>query len=67
MRTFPSTLFNKLFMSCSIPSNTFSSTLEQSESIDSLEDALEECVALINEKYGFTVVYLYSGGKINDQ
>ena len=40
-----------------IPANTLASTLEQSESIYALEDALEECVALINEYDGFTVVY----------
>ena len=67
MRTFSSTCFNKLFMTGPIPANTLTSNLEQSESSDALEDALEECVALINENDGFTVVYWYSRGEINDQ
>ena len=60
MWTFSSTCFDKLFMSGPIPSNTLASTLEQSESSDYLEDTLEECVALINENDGFTLVYWYS-------
>ena len=54
-------------MSGPIPSNTLASTLEQSESSDAIEDALEECVDLINEKDGFTVVYWYARVEINDQ
>ena len=50
-----------------IPANTLASTLEKSQSSDAIEDELEECVALINENDGFTVVYWYSQGKINNQ
>ena len=67
MPTLSSTCFNKLFMPGKIPSNTLTSTLEQSDSSDALEYTLKECVALINKKDGFTVVYWYSRGQIKNK
>ena len=49
MRSFSSANFNKLFMSEPMSASQFASNLDQSEASDSIEDALEECVALMNQ------------------
>ena len=58
---------NCLFMDKVIPPNTTVSSLEQTEATGVLEEAIHNCVELINDNGGFEIVLWYSRGEINDQ
>lgn len=67
VRDFSSTNFNSLFMDRPIPPNTNVTALEQTDSSEVLDQAISDCVDIINENGGFQVVLWYSRGEINDQ
>jgi hypothetical protein len=67
MNNFSSTKFNRLFMDKVIPPNTTVASLEQTEETGILEEAIENCLSLINDNGGFEVLLWYSRGAINDQ
>ena len=50
-----------------IPPNTMVTGLEQTEASKKLDEAIENCIAEINENGGFKVLLWYSRGEINDQ
>ena len=67
MDNFSSIKFNRLFMDKVIPPNTVLSLLENTEATGSLNEAIEECMTLINNNGGSEVVLWYSRGEMNDQ
>mmetsp|Transcript_16587 Transcript_16587/g.18921 ORF Transcript_16587/g.18921 Transcript_16587/m.18921 type:complete len:375 (+) Transcript_16587:144-1268(+) len=64
MNSFSSSKFNDTFLNGPIPANTDYSTLTHNER---LNDAIQNCIELINENDGFTVVFWYNRGEMNDQ
>ena len=68
MRSFSSNRFNlDTFQDKSFPQTVPVTSLEHTEASDKLEDAIENCVQIINDNDGFTVVMWYSRGEINDK
>ena len=67
MNNFSSQRFNTYFMDRPIPPNIVVTSFENTDVGDNLEDAIEQCVDLINENGGFQVTLWYTRGEINDQ
>jgi hypothetical protein len=67
VKDFSSTNFNSLFMDRPIPPNTSVTALEQTDASEVLDQAISDCVDIINENGGFQVVLWYSRGEINYQ
>ena len=63
---YSSTKFNKLFMDRPIPPNTSISSLELTEATESLDEAVANCIEMINDA-GFEIVLWYSRGEINNR
>eukprot|EP00957_Ditylum_brightwellii_P160414 12212197-Ditylum_brightwellii.AAC.1 len=59
-RTFSSTKFNKLFLNGDIAASALVTSLEHTEASGDIKDAIENCIDVINENGGFTVVFWYS-------
>ena len=54
-------------MDKAIPPNTKVTSLEQTNTSEKLEEAIENCAEFINENGRFQVLLWYSRGEINDQ
>ena len=65
MTEFSSSKFNKLFLKDHIPASVRLQCFED-ETLDGVEDAIEECMDFINNNGGFTIVLWYRRGAIND-
>eukprot|EP00957_Ditylum_brightwellii_P049603 3762751-Ditylum_brightwellii.AAC.1 len=57
MHTLSSTKFNKLFLNGDISASALVPLLEHTEGSDGIEDAIENCIEVINENGCFTAVF----------
>jgi len=67
MSDFSSSKFSQLYFSGDIPGSCKFYMLQLTDAAINMNSALEECVELINENGGFSVVGWYKRGIINDQ
>ena len=54
-------------MTVPIPGNTLVLALERTQESDNIEDTIQDCIGFVNENYGFTFVFWYLRGEINNQ
>ena len=67
MCCFLSFKLNTLFVTVPIPGNTLVLALERTQESDNIEDTIQDCIGFFNENYGFTFVFWYLRGEINNQ
>eukprot|EP00957_Ditylum_brightwellii_P196231 14951821-Ditylum_brightwellii.AAC.1 len=67
MSAFSSLKFSQLYLSGDIPGSCKLYMLHLTDAVVNMNSALEECVELINENCGFTVVGWYKRGIVSNQ